>query len=77
MAGSSISQAVTAFIANKFLVLLGKVFEGQAGLHIDNAVQRLSSLSLRARPRKFRAKALRVITRARAPSMVRDRPLSY
>ncbi|KAF8489960.1 hypothetical protein F5888DRAFT_1743308 [Russula emetica] len=49
-----------AFIPNEFLVLLGKVFEGQTGLHIDEAVQRLSSLS------KFQAKALRVITRARA-----------
>ena len=53
-----------AFIAKEFLVLLGKVFEGQAGLHIDEAVQRLSSPS----PRNFRAKALTVITRARAPS---------
>jgi hypothetical protein len=60
-----------AFIANEFLVLLGKVFEGQAGLHIDEAVNRLSSLSpdtLHARPRKFKAKALKVITRARALS---------
>ena len=58
-----------AFIANEFLGLLGKVFEGQAGLHIDDAVKRLSSLSpdtLHARPRKFKAKALRVITQARA-----------
>lgn len=56
-----------AFIANEFLVLLAKVFEGQAGLHIDEAVQCLSSLSpdtLHARPRKFTVKALRVITRA-------------
>jgi hypothetical protein len=59
------------FIANEFLVLLGKVFEGQSGLHIDEAVERLSSLShdtLHARPRKFKAKALTVITRVRAPS---------
>jgi len=60
-----------AFIANEFLVLLGKVFEGQAGLHIDEAVNSLSCLSpdtLHARPRKFKAKALRVITQARASS---------
>jgi hypothetical protein len=60
-------------IANEFLVLLGRVFEGQAGLHIDDVVQRLSSLSpdtLHARPRKFKVKALKVITQARAPSSI-------
>lgn len=62
-----------SFIANEFLVLLGKFFEGQAGLHIDEAVQRLSPSSLspdalRNRPRKFYTKAFRVITRARAQS---------
>ncbi len=59
------------FISNEFLDLLGNVLEGQVGLHIDGAVDRLSSLSpdiLHAKPRKFQTRALKVITRARAQS---------
>ena len=59
-----IPRRYPAFIANEFLILLGKVFEGQVGSHIDEAVERLSSLP----PNKFQDKALRIITRARASS---------
>ena len=56
-----LSGRYPAFLANEFLVLLGKVFEGQTGLHIDEAVQHLSPSpnTRHARPRNFQAKAYR------------------
>jgi len=59
------------YIRDEFLVLLGNVFAGQRGPHIDDAVQQLVNCYNQVRGeegRAFVAKALEVLTRAgRAP----------
>jgi len=65
-----------AYITDELLVLLGNIFEGQTGPHIDSAVQWLTQQLppqqhleyYRRRRSKFWAKALGVITRVRARS---------
>jgi hypothetical protein len=55
------------YVADEFLGLLGNVFEGQTGSHIDDAVRQLTSYSYYFYD-KFRTRLLEVITRARAQS---------
>ena len=55
------------YIADEFLELLGNIFEGQTGSHIDDAVRQLTSSSYYFYD-VFRARLLDVITRARAQS---------
>ena len=55
------------YVADEFLGLLGNVFEGQTGSHIDDAVRQLTSSSYYFYD-KFRTRLLEVITRVRAQS---------
>jgi hypothetical protein len=55
------------YVADEFLELLGNIFEGQTGSHIDDAVRQLRS-SLNYFYDVFRARLLQVITRPRAQS---------
>ena len=57
-----------AYIIDEFLLLLGNVFEGQTGPHIDEAKQRFESLIMYD-PRRFRERVLRVLTRGQAQSL--------
>jgi hypothetical protein len=57
------------YIADEFLELLGNIFKGQTGSHIDDAVRQLTSSSHSQYIYDvFRARLLEVITRARAQS---------
>jgi hypothetical protein len=49
-----------AYIVDEFLLLLGNIFDGQTGPHIDNARQRLES-SMMHGPRMFGERVLRVL----------------
>jgi hypothetical protein len=55
------------YIADEFLELLGNIFKGQTGSHIDDTVRQLISSSHYVYD-VFRARLLEVITRARAES---------
>ena len=55
------------YIADEFLELLGNIFKGQTGSHIDDAVRLLTSSSHYIYD-EFRARLLEVITRARGRS---------
>jgi hypothetical protein len=57
-----------AYIIDEFLFLLGNVFEGQRGPHIDNARQRFESLQFYG-SRGFRERVLRVLTWGQAHSL--------
>jgi hypothetical protein len=57
-----------AYIVNEFLSLLGNIFEGQTGPHIDNAKQKFESFELYD-SRRFRERVLRVLTQAQARSL--------
>jgi hypothetical protein len=50
-----------AYIVEEFLLLLGNIFEGQTGPHIDEARQQFESF-IRYRPRRFTEGVLRVLT---------------
>jgi hypothetical protein len=50
-----------AYIVDEFLLLLGNVFEGQTGPHVDRARQHFESSKL-YEPRRFRERVLRVLT---------------
>jgi hypothetical protein len=50
-----------AYIVDEFLLLLGNIFEGQTGPHIDGARQHFESFELYG-SRRFREKVLRVLT---------------
>jgi hypothetical protein len=52
-----------AYIVDEFLVLLHNIFEGQAGSHIDEAMQELTPL---LRGERFEHRLLKVITDIRA-----------
>jgi hypothetical protein len=52
----------------EFFSLLGNIFEGKTGPHIDEAVQELVSFEAFGIERTFRDRMLRVITGAQAPS---------
>jgi hypothetical protein len=52
------------YITDELLVLLGNVFEGQTGPHIENAMQQLSRPDERFVMQEFRTKALRAISRS-------------
>jgi hypothetical protein len=58
-----------AYIVDKFLLLLGNIFEGQTGPHIDEARHRFESFRIYD-PRRFRERVLRVLTRGQAQSLV-------
>jgi hypothetical protein len=55
------------YVADEFLELLGNIFKGQTGSHIDDAVRQLTSSSHYFYD-VFRARLLEVVTRARAQS---------
>ena len=57
-----------AYIVDEFLLLLGNVFDGQTGPHIDRARQRFESFES-FDPRGFRERLLRVLTRGQAQSL--------
>jgi hypothetical protein len=50
-----------AYIVDEFLLLLGNIFEGQKGPHIDKARQQFESFQLYG-SRRFRERMLRVLT---------------
>ena len=54
-----------AYIVDEFLLLLGNIFEGQTGPHIDRARQQFESFIMRD-TRRFRERALRILTRGQA-----------
>jgi hypothetical protein len=56
------------YIVDEFFSLLGNIFEGQAGPHIDEAVQKFESFKVLSTGKKFRDRMLRVITGAQAQS---------
>jgi Family of unknown function (DUF6535) len=53
-----------AYIADEFLLLLGNVFEGQIGPHIDKARQEFESLGSYG-PIRFKERVLRLLTQGR------------
>jgi len=57
-----------AYIVDEFLLLLGSVFEGQTGPHIDKARQQLESSRSYGR-RRFRERVLMILTRGQAQSL--------
>jgi hypothetical protein len=57
-----------AYIVDEFLLLLGNIFEGQTGPHIDKARQQFESFEIYD-PRRFRERVLRVLTWGEAPSL--------
>jgi Family of unknown function (DUF6535) len=61
------------YVANEFLELLGNIFEGQTGSHIDDAVRQLTSSSYYVYD-VYRTRLLEVITRARGQSSESSRP---
>lgn len=54
------------YIADEFLLLLGNIFEGQTGPHIDKARQQFESFGSAYDPRKFRERVLRILNRGQA-----------
>ncbi len=60
------SDEYPTYIIDEFISLLGNIFEGQAGLHIDEAVQKFESFSAYGNEWKFRDRILRVFTGAQA-----------
>ena len=54
-----------AYIIDEFLLLLGNIFEGQTGPHIDETRQQFESFPMRG-PRGFREGVLRVLTPGQA-----------
>jgi hypothetical protein len=56
------------YIVEEFFSLLGNIFEGQTGPHIDEAVQELESFEAFGAVREFRDRMLRVITRTQEQS---------
>jgi hypothetical protein len=56
-----------AYIVDEFLSLLGNIFDGQTGPHIDRARQQFESFELSG-PRRFRERVLRVFTWGQAQS---------
>jgi hypothetical protein len=58
-----------AYIVDEFLLLLGNIFEGQTGPHIDEARQQFESFEPSYGPRRFRERVLRVLTWGQAQSL--------
>jgi uncharacterized protein DUF6535 len=56
------------YIVDEFLSLLGNIFEGQTGSHIDDALREFESFRLLTAEMEFIDRVLRVITKARAQS---------
>ena len=54
-----------AYIVDEFLALLRNIFEGQAGSHIDKAVQELTPI-LRFGGNRFEDRLMKVFTDTRA-----------
>jgi hypothetical protein len=59
--GSEFGVHYPAYIVDEFLFLLGNIFEGQTGPHVDRARQHFDSLEFYD-PRRFRERMLRVLT---------------
>ena len=57
-----------AYIVDEFLLLLGNVFEGQTGLHIEQARQRFKTFDGYG-SRGFRERVLRVLPKGQAQSL--------
>jgi hypothetical protein len=57
-----------AYIVDEFLLLLGNLFEGQTGPHIDKARRQFESF-MKYGPRRFRERVLRVLTWGQAQSL--------
>ena len=57
-----------AYIVDEFLLLLGNIFEGQTGPHIDRARQQFEAFELSG-PRRFRERVLRVLTQGQAQTL--------
>src|SRR6266566_4121858 len=55
-----------AYIVDEFLLLLGNIFEGQTGPHIDNARQQFESFDLYDPRRWFGEKVLEILTSGQA-----------
>jgi len=53
---------------DEFISLLGNIFEGQTGPHIDEAVQSFESFDMYGIDRMFRDRMLRIFTGAHAQS---------
>ncbi len=62
------SHYYPAYIVDEFISLLSNIFEGQTGLHIDEAVQKFESFHVFGTERKFRNRMLGVFTGAHAQS---------
>jgi hypothetical protein len=58
-----------AYFVDEFLSLLGNIFEGQTGPHIDRARQQFESHRLPSYSRMFRENVLRVLARGQAQSL--------
>jgi len=56
------------YIVDEFLLLLGNVFKGQTGTHIDNARKQFESSELYD-PRKFGERVLKVLTQAESQAL--------
>ena len=56
------------YIVDEFLLLLGNVFKGQTGPHIDKSRQQFGSFGLYD-PRRFRERVLRVLTQGQGQSL--------
>jgi hypothetical protein len=61
-------SAYPTYIVHEFLILLGNVFEGETGPHIDNVVQHLTAVPTYVPRHALYVETLDVITRARASS---------
>jgi hypothetical protein len=55
-----------AYIVDEFLLLLGNIFEGQTGPHIDRARQAFESSQWYYNSERFRERVLRVLNRGQA-----------
>jgi hypothetical protein len=58
-----------AYIVDEFLLLLGNIFEGQKGPHIDKSRQQCEYFELYGPSGRFKEKVLRVLTRGQAQSL--------
>ncbi len=61
-------KSYPTYIVDEFISLLNNIFEGQAGPHIDEAVQKFESFQVFGAARTFRDRMLRAITGAHAQS---------
>jgi hypothetical protein len=63
------SDSYPVYIVDEFLLLLGNIFEGQTGPHIDRARQHFESRAMCYDYREFRRRVLRILTPGKARSL--------